>query len=123
MEREGVMARVVPLLHRAQPWKPADATDEIRNLARCDELKLTYRQHARDQMLARDLLMSDVLYVLKNGFVYQDAKKSTRDNIYKYRIECTTPNSNNRDVGVVVCPDPAGCWIKVLTVMWIDENR
>jgi hypothetical protein len=116
------MAQVLPLVQRPQPWKPADATGEIRRLARCDELKLTYRQHARDQMLERDLYMSDVLHVLKNGFVYQEGKKSTRDNIFKYRIECTTPNSNGREVGVVVCPDGPGCWVKVLTVMWIDEN-
>ncbi len=115
------MAQVLPLIKRAQPWKPADATGEIRRLARCEEMTLTYREHARDQMLERDLLMSDVLYVLKNGFVYQDGKNSTRKGFYKYRTECPTPNSNNREVAVVVCPDPEVCEIKVITVMWLDE--
>jgi hypothetical protein len=122
MDQEDSMAHVLPLVQHPQPWKPAVATDEIRRIARCEDFKITYRQHARDQMLERELLMSDVLYVLKNGFVYQEGKKSTREGIYKYRIECTTPNSNNREVGVVVCPDAGGCWIKVLTVMWIDEK-
>lgn len=116
------MAQVLPLVKRPQPWKPADATDEIRRLAKCDELKLTYRQHARDQMLERDLFMSDVLHVLRNGFVYQEANKSTRAGFYKYRIECTSPNSNDREVGVVVCVDPQQCWMKVITVMWIDKK-
>ncbi|MBR0847101.1 DUF4258 domain-containing protein [Bradyrhizobium diazoefficiens] len=115
------MAQVLPLVKRPQPWKPADATDEIRRLARCDDLKLTYRQHARDQMTDRDLFMSDVMYVLKNGFVYQDGKISTRPGFYKYRSECFTPNSNGREVGVVVCPDSQQCWMKIITVMWIDE--
>ncbi|MES2193774.1 MAG: DUF4258 domain-containing protein [Pseudomonadota bacterium] len=115
------MAQVLPIFRRAQPWKPADATDGIRRLARCEDMTLTYREHARDQMIERDLLMSDVLYVLKNGFIYQDAKDSTRPGFYKYRTECPTPNSNNREVGVVVCPDPERCEIKVITVMWLDE--
>jgi Domain of unknown function (DUF4258) len=115
------MAKVLPLMKRSQPWKPADATEEIRRLARSEQMTLTYTDHSRDQMLERDLLMGDVLHVLKNGFVYENPKPSTRENFYKYRIECTTPNSNNREVGVVLCPDSKKCEIKIITVMWLDE--
>jgi hypothetical protein len=115
------MAQVLPLIKRAQPWKPADATEEIRRLARSEDMTLTFTDHSRDQMSDRDLLMGDVLCVLKNGFVYQDHKPSTRKGFYKYRIECQSPNSNSREVGVVLCPDSKKCEIKVITVMWLDE--
>lgn len=115
------MAQVLPILKRAQPWKPADATEQIRQLARSEKMTLTFTDHSRDQMLERDLLMGDVLYVLKNGFVYQEHKPATRAGFYKYRIECPSPNSNNRDVGVVLCPDPNKCEIKIITAMWLDE--
>jgi hypothetical protein len=102
-----------------QPWKPADATIEIRRLA-STEIRITYTEHSRDRMTERDLLVSDVLHVLKHGVVYGDAEPSTKAGYYKYRIEARTPNSGNREVGVVVIPDPVGSHIKIVTVMWID---
>ena len=54
---------------KPQPWTPADATDEVRRMAKNSTLKLTYREHAIEQMKERDLLVGDVLYALKNGFV------------------------------------------------------
>jgi hypothetical protein len=121
VDEEDSMAQVLPLIKRSQPWKSADATEEIRRLARSEKMTLTFTDHSRDQMSERDLLMGDVLYVLKNGFVYQDCKRSTREKFYKYRIECKTPNSSIREVGVVLCPDSEKCEIKIITVMWLDE--
>ncbi len=116
------MGQLVPLIIKSQPWKPADATDEIRRLARSDALKLTYRAHACEQLDERGLLMGDVIYALKNGFVYAEAQSTTRTKHYKYLMESQTPNSGNRGIRVVVIPDPSLCWIKVLTVMWVDEK-
>jgi hypothetical protein len=36
-------------------------------------------------------------------------------------MQCTTPNSQNREVRVVVIPDWKRKGIKVVTVMWADE--
>lgn len=107
---------------KPQPWKPADATDEVRRMAKNSTLKLTYREHAIEQMRERDLLVGDVLYALKNGFVYSEAQTTTQNGLFKYLMESKTPNSGNRAIRVVVIPDSERCWIKILTVMWVDEN-
>ncbi len=104
---------------KAQPWKPSDATDEIRRIASNPHLSITYKIHAKDRMKERSLVISDVLYALKNGFVYDDAVPATRPNHYKYRMECRTPNSGNRAIGLIVIP--AESFLKIITVMWIDE--
>lgn len=103
-------------------WTTATATDEIRQIARSDSLKITYREHARERLAERDLIMSDVLYVLKNGFVHLAPVPSTRPGFNKYCMECKSPNSNGRDVRIVVIPDKKQCWLKIVTVMWIDEK-
>ncbi len=71
-------------------------------------------------MKARDLVIGDVLHVLKYGFVYEPAQMSTQAGYYKYLMESTTPNSNRRKVRVVVIPaeSPAS---KVVSAMWVDE--
>lgn len=105
-----------------QPWKPAEATRVIRGLAREATLRLTYTQHAKDRLIERDLTMGDVLWVLKEGFVHGEPEKSTQDGLYKYKPESRSPNSGNRAVRVVVIPDPANIWMKIVTVMWVDET-
>lgn len=113
---------VVKPIVKPQPWKPADATDEIRRMAKSQTLKLTYREHAIEQITERDLVVGDVLHALKNGFVYSDAQTTTKNNLFKYLMESKTPNSGNRAIRVVVIPDQGRCWIKVLTIMWVDEK-
>jgi hypothetical protein len=116
------MAKVVPLVAKKQPWKAADATDEIRRIARSENLRFTLRNHASEQIDERDLILGDVLYALKNGFVYAEAQETTRKSHFKYLMESITPNSGNRAIRVVVIPDSERCWLKVITVMWVDEN-
>ena len=102
-------------------WDKDRATDEIRNIARSKQLTVTYALHARERLAERDLVFSDVLFVLKNGFVRQDPTPSTQPGFNKYCMECRTPNSNGRDVRVVTVPDKAHCWLKIVSVMWVDE--
>ncbi|WP_349370766.1 DUF4258 domain-containing protein [Salinarimonas sp.] len=104
-----------------EPWDPSEATRRIRAIAKHHSLNVTYTHHAREQMLKRDLILGDVLYVLKNGFVHDSAQASTRPGYYKYRMQTSTPNSGQRDVRVVVIPDERSFWVKVVTVMWVDE--
>lgn len=103
-----------------EPWDPAEATRRIRAIAQHQSLNLTYTGHARAQMTDRELIVGDVLYVLKNGFVHESARQSTRAGYYKYQIRTSTPNSRSRDVKVVAIPDEKALWIKVVTVMWVD---
>lgn len=104
-----------------QPWSNEYATEKIRKTARSQALTLTYTTHARDRIRERGLIMSDVLYVLKNGFVHVDPTESTREGYYKYYIECKCPNGGNRCVRVVVIPENEGCFLKIVTVMWLDQ--
>jgi len=104
-----------------QPWNDSDATDEIRALAKSFDLDVFLTDHASVQMADRRLIMADVLYALKNGFVRSPSKESTQAGYFKYVMESTTPNSSSRTVGVVLVPNRPECQIKIITVMWIDE--
>ena len=103
----------------AKPWKPAEATSRIREKSR-QELALSYTRHAKDRMRERGLLVSDILHVLSKGTVYEEAEPATRGGLFKYQIECPTPNSNRRSVRLVVIPSPTGATVKVVTIMWVD---
>lgn len=105
---------------KAQPWSPADATDTIREIASGDA-KVVLTKHAKDQMANRDLILGDLMYVVKNGFVYDDPEPSTQDGYYKYAMESTTPNSNARSLRVIVIPGADENLLKFVTCMWRDE--
>ena len=70
----------------------------------------------------RDLIVGDVLHVLKRGFVYDKPQKASRRNCWKYKMQNITPNSGNREVRVVVIPSWSPRCCKIVTVMWADED-
>ena len=105
-----------------EPWGPGVATEQIRMLAQNKLLNITYKMHARIRLSERGLIISDVLHVLKNGFVYAEALPATREGCFRYAIETSTPNSGGRSVRIVVIPAKIGCLLKIVTVMWIDEK-
>lgn len=73
-------------------------------------------------MFERGLITSDLLFVLKNGFVYEPPEEeSTVKGFYKYKVESQSPNSGSRTLRVIVVPDPKSCQIKLITIMWRDE--
>lgn len=109
------------LMAATQAWTPKEATDGIRRIARRSGLCTTFTMHALDQMAERALITGDVLYVLKNGFVHDVPQGVTRG-YYRYVIRCQAPNSGSRQVGVVVIPDEKCTFLKIVTVMWIDET-
>lgn len=65
--------------------------------------------------------MSDILHVMKTGFVHLKPEETTREGYFKYAIESLCPNGGNRAVRVVVIPEKKGCFLKVVTVMWVDQ--
>lgn len=67
------------------------------------------------------MAMGDMLHVLKHGFVHEEGEESSRPGFYKYKMECTTPNSDNRTVRVVVIPSPSVNEAKIISVMWVDQ--
>jgi hypothetical protein len=103
-------------------WSPADATAKIRACAASNQFSLDCTGHALDQMADRDLIIGDVLHLLKNGFVYDRPQPASRGGFFKYAMEGKTPNSEARFVRIIVIPDPGVHAIKVVTVMWKDER-
>ena len=71
-------------------------------------------------MADRDVIMADLLHLLKSGFVHDEPEPATREH-FKYRIEGTTPNSDGRTLRAVVIPS-GDCELKIVTVMWRDER-
>jgi hypothetical protein len=106
---------------KPQPWVPADATDAIRRISLSDDLTLIPTRHALAQMAERQLFTGDVLYILKQGFVLDDARESTRPGFYKYNMVSRSPNSGSRTIRVVAIPDTERCEVKIVTVMWVDD--
>lgn len=113
--------RVKPFPKSNGPWKPRKATEEIRRRARADDFTLWRTQHLVERLEERDLIISDVLHVLKTGFVYEQPEESTTPNLYKYCIDGKSPNSANRELRVVAIPEPDNNVIKAITIMWVDE--
>lgn len=105
----------------SEPWTPAQATERIRAIATDPGFMLSWKIHAEDQLADRSLIMGDLHFLLRNGFVYEPAEEATRKPYWKYQIQCTTPNSKNREVRAVVIPDWKRKAIKVVTIMWADE--
>lgn len=106
---------------KPQPWTPADATDSIRRISLSEGLTLIPTRHALAQMSDRQLFTGDVLYILKQGFVLDDPRESTRPGFYKYNVVSRSPNSGSRTVRVVAIPDAERCEVKIVTVMWVDD--
>jgi hypothetical protein len=102
-------------------WSPAEATKRINECAQSPMLNAARTAHAKEQLLERELIMSDLLHLLRTGFVYEEPEPASRDGFFKYRVEGTTPNSGRRTIRAVVIPD-RDCNLKIVTVMWRDEK-
>lgn len=98
------------------------AAREINKLAQHPLMGLLLTEYVKDQMYARSLIMSDILHALRHGDVSNPARAASRRGFFKYRVDCLTPNSDMRRIGVVCIPDFLGKKIKIIDVSWIDET-
>jgi len=103
-----------------EPWEPAVATRAINHLVKQMELNFAMKKHAIAREDLRNIVIGDVLHILKTGFVYEKAEEASRKGCYKYNIEGRSPNSGNRTIRIVVIPYEKAVAVKVLTVMWVD---
>ena len=100
---------------------PAKATEKIRELAADDLTNWVQRIHFKKRLLERSLIVADVRYLLKHGYVYDDAEESSQDGFWKYKVEGKTPNSHNWSLVVVIVPDFDTKMIKFITIFWKDK--
>jgi hypothetical protein len=75
------------------------------------------------RLAERGIFVSDVLYVLKHGFVCLDGVPAIQQGCFKYEIESRTPTSGGRKVRLVVIPDAETRSIRLVTIMWADEDE
>ena len=101
---------------------PREATEQIRTLANDDFVTVHRTEHFKDRLSERDLLISDATHALKNGFVRDNSEQSTQQHLWKYKIESKTPNSGNREIGVIIIPDFEKLAYKLITIYWVDEK-
>ena len=108
---------------KPQPWEPADATVYLREMGRSALLSVAYKLHAKERMAERSLIVSDLLYLLKTGFVFERGVQSEKSQgHYKYSLEGVTPNSGGRKLRAVIIPNYQACTLKIITFMWVDEK-
>ena len=102
-------------------------TGVINTMARCDDLDFCYTKHCIERMKEREIIISDLLYVLKTGVVeeYQGLAKHHCQKIHKYKI---TGQSlyKERDISLIVLVEvnrlknPAIKIQEIVTTMWKD---
>ena len=80
------------------------------------------KKHAKIRLAERDITTTDVLHVLKKGFVFADPEPATKTGFFRYAMEGSSPNSGGRSLRIIVIPSPCRAQIKVITVMWADEK-
>ena len=90
-------------------------------LAIDDKTKWVLTGRVKERFQERNLLIADIRYLLKFGYVYDDAEESRRNGFWKYKVEGTTPNSETRTLLVVIIPDFQHRTIKMVTVHWKDN--
>ena len=90
-------------------------------LAIDDKTKWVLTGRVKERFQERNLLIADIRYLLKFGYVYDDAEESTKNEFWKYKVEGTTPNSETRTLLVVIIPDFQHRTIKMVTVHWKDN--
>jgi len=107
---------------KQEPWNNTDATYALREMGRHPALSIAYKVHATQRLSERGIIVSDILHLLRTGFVYNEPTPATQLGYYKYEMEGLTPNSAGRRIGTVVIPNPQRMTIKVVTVFWVDDT-
>ncbi len=108
---------------KSKCWSAMQAEKSIHAYAQQSaDLELAYTMHAKQRIEERNIIMSDILHILACGHIDDEPKESSRPGYCKYRICGKSPNSGNREICLIVIPDPAKAAIKIITVMWKDQQ-
>lgn len=79
-------------MNKIEPWQSNDATLKIRDIARNPKLNLRKMRHTKERMLERNPSDEDLLHILKNGHVHEDAEPDERTKgRCKYAMEEKNP--------------------------------
>lgn len=106
---------------KKQPWSPADATKYINSITKHGIAELDYTEHCKERMEQRGIVVRDILYILKTGFVYEEPESATREGLYKYKVEGDSLSCEGRVLRIIAIVDEGREEIKIVTVMFVDE--
>ena len=101
---------------------PAEATKKINALAENPFLDLSKSPHAESRMAERNIISGDLLCLMRTGFIYDAAEPASREELWKYKIEGKTPNSESRVIIAIIIPDFKLKHIKIVTCYWKDKG-
>ena len=104
-----------------EPFSPSRATGLIREMARSGEFGIVLTRHAAQRIRRRDLILDDVLHVLKNVFRLSARRTFDPAGRIQVRDRMQDADSGRRSVRVVVIPSADRKAAKIVTVMWADE--
>ena len=83
-----------------------------------------WTQHVKQRLKERGIIMSDVIYLLYHDFKLLSIDESTRsaEGLFKYKICGRTPNSDDKNIYLVIIPSLKINGVKIITAMWEREN-
>lgn len=92
------------------------AKQRIRELA-ADTANVRWGQHARERMVERGITDTDVLKVLRAGYVETDPVRSDIGDGWKVKV--VKPHAAGREIGVVTLILDRG-FLRLVTIEWED---
>ena len=100
--------------------RPPQLTELFPKIRNCIE-KEQYREtrHARDRKVERDIGLSDVLYVLKNGY-HEKQKTSFDENFHVWKYAVRGKTLEDFDIRIIIAFDEDG--MLIITVMHVLKN-
>lgn len=109
---------VEPMKDKAK--RPPQLNELFPRIRNCIE-KEQYREsrHARDRKTERNIALSDILFVLKNGY-HEKKKTSFDENCYAWKYAVRGKTVENLDIRIIIAFDQDG--MLIITVMHVIKS-
>lgn len=96
-----------------KPLTPEEATNKIREIA-TDSANVSVTMHTQERMEERDFTMRDLLELLRNGYVDDEAQYNAEKNEYKYKIARVIDSRTAAAITVILDNQR----LLIITIMW-----
>ena len=108
-----MIGKKTEVLRFERPLTPVEATNKIREIARNSE-NVMVTTHTIERMEERDFSMRDLLELLRNGYVDEDAQYNAEKQEYKYKIARVVDTRTAAAITVIIDDQK----VLVITIMW-----
>ena len=96
-----------------KPLTPIEATNKIREIASCSS-NVAITIHTEERMEERGFSMRDLLELLRNGYVDEEAQYNSETQEYKYKITRTIDTRTAAAITLIINNNR----LLVITIMW-----